>query len=103
MGCGIWGSPGAPPYGELRADGFFRSEDHVRDGAAGGHHWIHVLFGRHFDVQKIGAVVIERVLQGGLKLARVFDRAALEAVLGSQLYGIGERVESDGTEAVVVE
>src|ERR1035441_3992375 len=80
-----------------------RPQHHFIDGAAGGHHGVDALKRRDGDVEKIWAGLLDGLFKGGGELPGFIDGAAFEAVGGGELFGVGEGVELNGAEAVVVE
>ena len=83
--------------------GLGRAEHHFIDGAAGGHHGVDALEGRDLHVEQVRAGLFDGLFERGGEFPGLIDGAALEAVGGGELFGVGEGVEFDGAEAVVVE
>src|SRR5262249_3545060 len=80
-----------------------RPHHHLVDRAAGRHHWIHVLVGRHFDVEQIWARLADGFFERGSQLMGLVDRASFEAVGAGQLFSVRETFQGRRAEAIVVE
>ena len=73
------------------------------DCATGGDHRVDVLIAGDFDIQKIRAGFLDGLFESLRELPGLIDSAAFESIGAGELFGVGEAIEFNRAEAVVVE